>query len=113
MWSRRFRLLLRVSTAILAQQDELILMSSAPNPLVSFVIPCYNYGRFLSDCLNSIFIQEGNYNFEIIAVDDASTDDTLEVLERFRDPRLRVMRHERNKGHVKTVNEGLAAARGE
>ena len=83
------------------------------DPLVSFVVPCYNYARFLPDCLNGIFGQEGGYDFEIVAVDDASTDNTLEVLDQFRDPRLRVLKHEGNQGHVKTVNEGLADARGE
>jgi glycosyltransferase involved in cell wall biosynthesis len=77
------------------------------------VVPCYNYARFLPDCLRSIFGQEGDYDFEIIAVDDASTDDTLEVLDRFRDPRLRVIRQEKNRGHVDTVNKGLSASLGE
>ena len=83
------------------------------SPLVSFVIPCYNYARFLPDCLNGIYRQEGNYDFEIVAVDDCSADNTLEVLDQFRDARMTVMRHEKNRGHVVTVNEGLAAARGE
>ena len=81
-------------------------------PHVSFVIPCYNYARFLPDCLNGILGQEGDYSFEIIAVDDCSTDNTLEVLEQFRDSRMTILRHEKNQGHVKTVNEGLGAARG-
>ncbi len=84
-----------------------------PAPLVSFVVPCYNYARYLPDCLRGIFGQEGGYDFEVIAVDDASTDNTLEILDQFRDRRLQVLKHERNQGHVKTVNEGLAAARGE
>lgn len=82
-------------------------------PLVSFVIPCYNYGRFLPDCLNAIYRQEGGYDFEIVAVDDCSADNTLEVLEQFRDSRMTILRHAKNQGHVITVNEGLAAARGE
>jgi glycosyltransferase involved in cell wall biosynthesis len=82
-------------------------------PRVSFVVPCYNYGRFLRECLDSIFSQEGERNFEVIAVDDASTDDTAEVLASFGDPRLRVVRHAANRGHVATVNHGLAMARGE
>jgi glycosyltransferase involved in cell wall biosynthesis len=87
-------------------------MISNKDPLVSFVVPCYNYGRYLGDCLESIFTQDANYPFEIIAVDDASQDDTLQVLERFRDSRVRVLIHERNQGHIKTVTEGLQAARG-
>ena len=79
---------------------------------VSFVVPCYNYGRFLPDCLNSILHQEGNYSFEIVAIDDSSSDNTPEVLERFGDPRLRGIRHANNLGHVKTISRGLREARG-
>src|SRR6478609_3872924 len=82
-------------------------------PLVSFVVPCYNYGRFLPDCLASIFAQEGRQDFEVIAIDDASTDDTLEVLRSFADSRMQVISHAKNLGHVATVNEGLSQARGE
>lgn len=81
-------------------------------PQVSFIVPCYNYGRYLSDCLRSIFSQELHQDFEIIAIDDASTDHTLDVLADFKDARLRVFRHDTNRGHVATVNEGIAHARG-
>jgi glycosyltransferase involved in cell wall biosynthesis len=80
---------------------------------VSFVVPCYNYARYLPDCLDSIFAQDGTSDFEVIAIDDASTDGTLDVLARYNDPRLRVLRHEKNRGHVATITEGLHAARGE
>lgn len=79
---------------------------------VSFIVPCYNYGRFLPDCLDSIFRQEGRHSFEIVAIDDASSDDTPAVLERYADPRLRVIRHPNNQGHVKTISRGLREARG-
>jgi glycosyltransferase involved in cell wall biosynthesis len=82
------------------------------DPLVSFVVPCYNYGRYLADCLTSIFSQEACVDFEVIVIDDGSTDDTRDVLRSSQDPRLRVIIHERNLGHIDTVNEGLAAARG-
>jgi glycosyltransferase involved in cell wall biosynthesis len=88
-------------------------LPNVSNPLVSFVVPCYNYGRFLPDCLNSIFRQEGDYPFEVIAIDDASSDNTLEVLAQFRDPRLRVIKHEQNQGHVKTISQGLLESRGQ
>jgi glycosyltransferase involved in cell wall biosynthesis len=82
-------------------------------PLVSFVVPCYNYARFLPDCLNSIFAQQGGFDFEIIAIDDCSTDRTPEILRGYAaDPRVRVVTHAVNRGHVFTVNEGLAATRG-
>ena len=82
-------------------------------PIVSFVVPCYNYGQYLPDCLRGIFGQETGYDdFEIIAVDDGSTDNTQEVLRAFAEPRLRVIVHARNQGHVGTVNRGLREARG-
>ena len=82
-------------------------------PLVSFVVPCYNYARYLPDCLQSIFRQEGAYAFEVIAIDDASTDDTQAVLQRLSDPRLRVITHSANCGHIATITEGLQEARGD
>jgi glycosyltransferase involved in cell wall biosynthesis len=83
------------------------------SPLVSFVVPCYNYGRYLPECLTSIFRQEGGFDFEVIAVDDASSDNTQAVLADFADTRLRVVTHEANRGHVVTVNEGFGLARGQ
>ena len=86
---------------------------SSGTPLVSFVVPCYNYGRFLPECLRGIFGQEGGYDdFEIIAVDDGSKDNTLDVLRSFTDARLRVIVQEKNQGHIVTFNRGLNEARG-
>ena len=81
-------------------------------PLISFVVPCYNYARFLPDCLNSILHQEGDFDFEIIIIDDASTDNTADVIRSFADPRIRVITHVLNKGHAKTIEEGLRETRG-
>ncbi len=81
-------------------------------PLVSFVIPCYNYGRYLRDCIDRILALEGGYDIEIIAVNDASPDDTIDILRSYADPRLRIIDRRENKGHVFSVNEGLTASRG-
>lgn len=82
-------------------------------PIISFVIPCYNYGRYLPDCLRSIFSQQGDYSeIEVIAIDDCSTDDTWDVLTRWNDPRLKLIRHATNQGHVVAVNTGLSTAAG-
>lgn len=87
-------------------------MNKTASPLVSFVVPCYNYGRYLAECLRSIFNQEGNYDFEVIVIDDGSTDNTRQVLAEFTDPRLRLFFHQENAGHAVTINEGLSLARG-
>ncbi len=81
-------------------------------PLVSIVIPCYNYGRYLPDCLAGIFAQEGGVDFEVIAVDDASTDDTGEILRKWSDPRLRIITHEANQGPLAACTNGIEAVRG-
>jgi len=83
-----------------------------PDPVVSFVVLSYNFGRYLGQCLDSILGQDGDHDFEVIVVDDASTDDTARLLDDLRDPRIRVIRHPRNAGHIATVTDGLTAARG-
>jgi glycosyltransferase involved in cell wall biosynthesis len=80
-------------------------------PLATILVPSYNYGRYLGECLDSIFEQTVS-NFEVIVIDDGSTDDTAGVLTKRADPRLRVITHRANKGLVATLNEGLGAARG-
>ena len=81
-------------------------------PQVSFLVPTYNYARYLPDCLDSIFALEGDFAFEVVVVDDASTDDTGSVLAGYRDPRLRVQRNQDNQGHARTIAIAIAAARG-
>lgn len=82
------------------------------SPLVSFVVPTYNVAPFLGDCLRAIFAQTATKDYEVIVVDDASTDTTPEVVRQFNDPRLQYLRHAHNQGHVATFNEGLLQARG-
>jgi glycosyltransferase involved in cell wall biosynthesis len=81
-------------------------------PLVSFVLLSYNYARFIGDTINSVLQQEGDYPFELIIVDDASMDNSHEVISAFADPRIKYLRHETNQGHAATVTDGLRAARG-
>lgn len=83
------------------------------SPRVSFVVLSYNYARFIGECIASILNQEGEHDFEIIVVDDASTDDSHAVISSFDDPRIRYIRHDVNLGHAATVTDGLRAARGD
>ena len=82
-------------------------------PLVSFAVLNYNNGRFLRDCLDSILGQNGGHHFEIILVDDASTDSSEEIARSYTDPRIRFLRHARNQGHIATVNDALGQAAGD
>jgi glycosyltransferase involved in cell wall biosynthesis len=81
-------------------------------PEVSIVLPCYNYGRYLPECLASIRSQEGNIDYEVIAINDGSADDSADILDLIDDPRFRVIHHRENHGHVATVNEAVALTRG-
>jgi hypothetical protein len=78
---------------------------------LAVVMPVFNGERHLDAALASIFRQTHG-DFELIVVDDGSTDGTGEILRRCRDPRLRVVRNETNLGLPRALNRALAAARG-
>jgi glycosyltransferase involved in cell wall biosynthesis len=82
---------------------------------VSVVVPCYNYGRFLRQCVSSLTADQPGVDVEIIIVDDKSTDDSLDVALQIQreEPRVKVIAHEKNQGHIATYNEGLDAAMGD
>jgi glycosyltransferase involved in cell wall biosynthesis len=75
---------------------------------VDVVIPCYNYARYLRGCVNSVLSQSG-MNVRVLVIDDASSDDTPIVGEELAASHSTVhfRRHEQNKGHIATYNEGL------
>ena len=79
-------------------------------PTLSVTVLNYNYARFLPECLDSILAQSFK-DFELIVIDDRSSDNSLKVLEAYRgrDPRVRVVSHEKNKGYVASLIEGTEA----
>lgn len=92
-----------------------------PNPrasrndaLVTTVVPTYNASSTIVASVQSI-LRQGHSNVEVIVIDDASTDDTCDVLKASfgADPRLKVERHVANLGTYAAINAGLAAATGE
>src|SRR5271167_3133227 len=80
------------------------------NPRVSVIIPTYNYGSFLADCVNSVFGQSEK-SLEIIIVDDGSTDNTSDVVKSF-GSRVKYILQE-NKGLSAARNTGLKYASGD
>ncbi|MBS0623542.1 MAG: glycosyltransferase [Verrucomicrobia bacterium] len=82
-------------------------------PLLSIVIPTYNYSQYLPTCLDSILTQDFT-DFELILINDASTDSTASVLQDYakHDSRIRVITHTVNQGIFASNNEGLTLARG-
>lgn len=83
------------------------------NSLVSIIIPCYNISPYLPRCLDSILSQTYT-NFELLLLNDGSTDSTLEICKSYaaRDNRIRLFTHE-NKGVSFTRNRGIREASGE
>ena len=80
------------------------------SPRVSVVIPTYNRAGMIVECLESVFSQKYT-DYEVIVVDDGSTDNTEDILKSYLD-RITYIRHE-NKGNAAARNSGLAVARGE
>ncbi len=85
-------------------------------PLVSIIVTAHNYGRFVADCLNSVFAQT-HPRIECIVVDDCSDDDTPAVVEGllagWNDPRFSYHRLSRNVGQLGAQVEGFARSKGE
>jgi GT2 family glycosyltransferase len=82
--------------------------------LVSVIVPCYNYARYLPAAVSSALDQVG-VDVEVVIVDDCSTDDSREVAAALArsDDRVRVVLNESNSGHVRSFNAGWAVARGD
>jgi glycosyltransferase involved in cell wall biosynthesis len=83
------------------------------NPVASVVLPAYNATRFLRESVESMLVQTFT-DFELVVIDDCSTDDTWAMVQEYaaRDPRVVALRNERNLKLAKTLNRGIAAARG-
>lgn len=81
------------------------------SPLVTYIISAYNGAAFLEESVASVLGQT-HPRIELIVVDDGSTDTTPEILQRLRDPRLRVLRQP-NLGQEFAANRGFSLARGQ
>jgi glycosyltransferase involved in cell wall biosynthesis len=81
-------------------------------PLLSFIVLSYNYQNYIGTTIRSILDQTVQ-DFEIIVVDDASTDASREVVRGFGDSRIRLVVNERNLGGAGSYNVAVQAARGE
>lgn len=79
---------------------------------ITVVIPTRNRCRLLQRTLGTVFAQQGA-DFDVVVVDEGSTDDTPEMLERLPYDRLTVLRHEQAKGVAAARNAGVAAATGQ
>lgn len=87
--------------------------SSKSTPLVSAIIPCYNYGKYLSECVDSV-LKQTYKNIEIIIINDGSSDNSEKVAKRYAEQHEHVTYvSKENEGIVKTRNRGIKLAKGE
>lgn len=82
-------------------------------PLLSVIVPCYNVEKYIEKCIRSI-LDQSYRNIELICVDDASPDNSIEIVKRLAetDERIKIVRHETNKGLFHARLTGIAAAKG-
>ena len=82
-------------------------------PRITVVVPVYNTAKYLKTCLDSV-LSQSLADFEIVAVNDASTDDSPAVLSGYaaKDARIRIVNHERNRGLLAARLSGIRAAAG-
>ncbi len=82
---------------------------------VSVLVPVYNLARFIEPCLLSLLEQQTDFEFEVIAIDDGSSDDSWSIMQRLarRWPALRALQNEQNMGLARTQKRLLGEAKGD
>jgi glycosyltransferase involved in cell wall biosynthesis len=85
-------------------------MSKAPT--ISVICPSYNHGRYVGDFLRSMLDQE-DPRWELVIIDDCSTDDNLAQIRRFKDERIKIIARTHNRGFSAGMTEGITLASAE
>lgn len=81
------------------------------SPAITVLMPVYNGEIYLAQAIQSILDQTFG-NFELLIIDDGSTDHTPGTIKQFSDPRIRVVNHDKNLGLIETLNRGIEMANG-
>jgi glycosyltransferase involved in cell wall biosynthesis len=85
---------------------------SSPSPLVSVLMPAYNAEKFISEAINSILSQDYS-NWELLILNDASTDSTQAIIDGFEDNRIQISHHSENQGYLISCNKLFGKAKGD
>ena len=80
------------------------------SPKISVIVPMYNVSAFLKTTVDSILAQTYT-NFELLLIDDCSSDSTLEIARSFSDPRIQIIENKKNQGAGSTRNRGIELAK--
>ena len=89
----------------------MITNSGNNTPSISVVMPVYNDGPYLNEAIDSILCQSFS-DFEFIIINDGSTDNSLDIIKSYRDPRIILLQNKTNKGISKSLNYGLRYVKG-
>lgn len=111
-------------TEVLQREPENKAQFIRTPPVISVIVPCYNYGKYLPDCINSLIggdtclgemPGQTFQSFEIIIVDDCSTDDTPKIAKSLADPwkAVHYIRLPKNRGTAGAINAGIRKAKGQ
>jgi alpha-1,3-rhamnosyltransferase len=80
-------------------------------PLVSVITPCYNHGKYIRDTIESV-VKQTYKNIEYFVIDDGSTDNSAEVIEKLKEKYHFIFEHQENKGLAFTMNKLIAKCKG-
>ena len=82
---------------------------------ISIIVPVYNVGKYLKICLDSLVNQNFNLEYQIILVDDCSTDDSLKIIQNYslKHKNIVLLKNDKNEGPGNTRNKGIKYAEGE
>lgn len=81
------------------------------NPLVSVILPVYNCEMYVRQSVESI-LNQSYANFELLIIDDASTDETVTIIKSYCDDRIQLVEKPNNSGYINSLNYGLKIAKG-
>ena len=79
--------------------------------IISVVLPVYNVAPYIKEAIDSI-LNQTIQDFEIIVIDDCSTDKTIEIVNSYKDDRIKIIAKDKNKGLIDSLNIGFKAAKG-
>lgn len=82
-----------------------------PNPTLSIIMPVFNAGPFIKESVQSL-LNQSFADFELIIIDDGSTDNSMEIISEMKEPRIRTLTNDANRGIVYSRNRGIENAKG-
>ena len=65
--------------------------------MISIICRCFNVNKYINKCIQSI-LDQSYQNFEIVCINDCSTDNTLDILQKYKDNRIKIISHNENSG---------------